>query len=263
MVVRSYHSSLTASRIRHTNDTVCMIWVLRSVICTFVDPARPAVSWVRPMMHPHRGNVSARIPGSWRRGCQHTHKLALTHLTLAIPGTAARTWLLLLHGRQLVRLLPQSEAQSAPPPRHTDGAPATTAARAAATPDLMLPDFTAQPQLRGALVFERVLVAGDVLFVPEGWALQTISLEWSCVLRGSYVDEHTATVTAVAGVDVGAAVGGPASPAGAEGPPALATADAAAQSRRDVLQADEVRLHLTLLDAVLDDNIHLDDAVIS
>lgn len=54
----------------------------------------------------------------------------------------------------------------------------------------MRPDFKAWPQLRGAIVRHSVLGAGDVLFVPEGWGLQAVSLEGSCMVASTYVDEH-------------------------------------------------------------------------
>lgn len=133
-----------------------------------------------------------------------------------------------------MRLLPPSEHSKA---HLRDADPAAGAARAAAAADLIRPDFAAQPQLRGALVFEGVTAAGDMLFVPEGWALQTLSLEWSCVLRGVYVDEHTAAVAAAAGMPVGTALGGSGS---------RDTGDSAVHSRRGLLQGNQVQLRLML-----------------
>lgn len=95
-----------------------------------------------------------------------------------------RFWMLQLHGRKLVRLLPPSENARATP---ADGALFQLALFPA---DLMSPDFSAHPQLDGALVYEALLEAGDVLFVPEGWAHQTLNVEWGAMVSANYMDQH-------------------------------------------------------------------------
>ena len=97
-----------------------------------------------------------------------------------------RFWIMALHGRKLVRLLPPSENFRG---RAGD---ADAYAPTLFSVDLMLPDFGRTPELAGALVYEAILEPGDVLFIPEGWGHQTLNLEWSLMISSNYIDEHNA-----------------------------------------------------------------------
>ena len=54
----------------------------------------------------------------------------------------------------------------------------------------MTPDFSKHPRMHGMLVYEVLLEAGDVLFIPEGWGHQALNLEWSLMISSNYVDQH-------------------------------------------------------------------------
>ena len=93
-----------------------------------------------------------------------------------------RRWETQLQGRRLVRLLPPSEQRQLQS--------SSTPSGVSYDIDVMQPDFNAHPELRGMLVYEALLQPGDVLFVPSGWAHQSLNLEWSVVLSSRYLDHH-------------------------------------------------------------------------
>ena len=97
-----------------------------------------------------------------------------------------RFWIMALHGRKLVRLLPPSENHRAGATDADDFQPSLF------TVDLMTPDPSKHPGLDGLLVYEVLLEAGDVLFIPEGWGHQALNLEWSLMISSNYVDQHNA-----------------------------------------------------------------------
>eukprot|EP00892_Ulva_mutabilis_P002985 jgi/Ulvmu1/12688/UM094_0046.1 len=107
---------------------------------------------------------------------------------LQLNGSESPTWLLQLHGRQRVRLLPATEIARA-------SAAVAAAPGGAAPVDLLRPDFDAHPWLRGAYVYEGLLEAGDVLRVPRGWPQQVVALEWSCSVAAAYVDDGSVVVS--------------------------------------------------------------------
>jgi hypothetical protein len=95
-----------------------------------------------------------------------------------------RFYLLELHGRKIVRLVPPSEFYRTDSPDMDKYQPMIFGV------DLFNPDFKAHPGLDGMLVYEALLGAGDVLYVPEGWAHQALNLEWTLMTSTNIVDQH-------------------------------------------------------------------------
>jgi hypothetical protein len=95
-----------------------------------------------------------------------------------------RFYCLQLYGRKLVRLLPPSEFYRVPSSDNEQFLPMLFAA------NLFNPDFKAHPSMDGVLVYEALLEAGDVLYIPEGWGHQTLNLEWGLMVSSNYIDRH-------------------------------------------------------------------------
>jgi hypothetical protein len=95
-----------------------------------------------------------------------------------------RFYLLELAGRKLVRMIPPSELYRTDSPDLELFQPMIFGI------DLFDPDFQAHPRLDGMLIYEALLEAGDVLYVPEGWAHQALNLEWTLMSSTNYIDQH-------------------------------------------------------------------------
>jgi len=95
----------------------------------------------------------------------------------------SRFWVHMLSGKKLWRIFPPSEYwRLYPSTEDDDYYPQIFAV------DAMEPDFEKFPHLEGALVYETVLSAGEVLFVPEGWPHQVYNLEDSVSTTMNFVD---------------------------------------------------------------------------
>jgi len=94
----------------------------------------------------------------------------------------SRFWVHLLSGKKLWRIFPPSENWRLYPTGTESFYPSIFSV------DAMEPDFDRFPNLRGALVYEAVLDAGEVIFVPEGWAHQVINLKDSISTTMNFVD---------------------------------------------------------------------------